>query len=208
MGHNVSGTTWLLPEEMLLLLEQGAAVCYIGDGRQPLSLQHAYAMMLGNEGGAVKQFSVEDFLVYGYLKRLGYIVRRTDFKVETPSGSRKPMQKGGRELVPVASSSWSLGSLLGVWRQRFGRVFGGMAWFWSFGGPPPVLQPAVSSFSDSLPFCHSANTLDRPLPTFQQTPRLPTTPARRPTPTFTRFFCSPNPISTDETGRLPAPVKL
>lgn len=75
VGYQLSAQTRLLPEEMLYLLEQGAATCLRGG--VPLSLQQAYAIMLGGSDHSNKKMpATEEFLVYSYLKRLGYVVRR------------------------------------------------------------------------------------------------------------------------------------
>ena len=95
MGHPSEGHIWLLPEETLFLLEQGALLCTITSTL--LSLQQAYPMMLAKNEEEAKRsgkLTVDEFLVYGYLKRLGYIVRRCE-------ASLKP-----RREVDVESGSW------------------------------------------------------------------------------------------------------
>ncbi|KAL3479315.1 tRNA splicing endonuclease subunit [Aspergillus californicus] len=75
---------WLLPEEALYLLERGSLdlrwpCCAVGDGDEddiedseiPMSLQAAYACLVGYGGLTMERFSV-----YTGLKRLGYTLTR------------------------------------------------------------------------------------------------------------------------------------
>lgn len=69
----------LLPEESLFLMERGTLECRLptklSDSEEeafiPLSLQHAFSLMLGKDG-----CNRERYQVYAYLKRLGYYVQR------------------------------------------------------------------------------------------------------------------------------------
>lgn len=73
----------LLPEEALYLLERGSLECRLAmplcnspTGEQvevPLSLQHAFSLMLNKDG-----LTRERYQTYAYLKRLGYYVQRAD----------------------------------------------------------------------------------------------------------------------------------
>ncbi|KAF9223005.1 hypothetical protein BS17DRAFT_880949 [Gyrodon lividus] len=79
----------LLPEEALYLVERGALFCYksISNGLSfvdspnpelrspgaPMSVQQAFAEMIGGEG-----MTLEHYQVYAYLKRLGFALMRAD----------------------------------------------------------------------------------------------------------------------------------
>lgn len=78
------GRIWLLPEEALYLLERGTLDikwprCAVGDGDEddiedsgiPMSLQAAYACLVGRGGLTMERFSV-----FTGLRRLGYSVFR------------------------------------------------------------------------------------------------------------------------------------
>ncbi|PWN23183.1 hypothetical protein BCV69DRAFT_310659 [Microstroma glucosiphilum] len=109
--------TELLPEEALFLIERGTLDCTtsirLQDSEEevqiPLSLQHAFSLMLGKDG-----CTRERYQAYAYLKRLGYYVQRasvaeslkeaaaaarkrellgTDHDIATPQ-DRKPSSQG------------------------------------------------------------------------------------------------------------------
>ncbi|KAL5512774.1 hypothetical protein ACEPAG_3040 [Sanghuangporus baumii] len=67
----------LLPEEALYLIERGSLFCWsrldhdMSEEGTPMSLQQAYAEMIGKE-----DLTLERYQVYAYLKRLGYTVTR------------------------------------------------------------------------------------------------------------------------------------
>ncbi|KAK9471862.1 tRNA-splicing endonuclease subunit sen54 N-term-domain-containing protein [Dipodascopsis tothii] len=75
------GVLYLLPEEVLYLVERGSMLCYYEpadgcgqiadeDGLVPMSLQACYAACLPACGGN------ERYFVYAHLKRLGFLVQR------------------------------------------------------------------------------------------------------------------------------------
>lgn len=113
---------WLLPEEVLYLLERGSVdvrwpVNAGEDGDEdgdeeglPMSLQGAYAMFIGDEESHGGVLTFERYSVYSGLKRAGYTVRRA------PSwDSQGPPL--GKECFPEAPKrTWSLGlGLLWSW---------------------------------------------------------------------------------------------
>ncbi|KAG2123798.1 tRNA-splicing endonuclease subunit sen54 N-term-domain-containing protein, partial [Suillus clintonianus] len=73
----------LLPEEALYLIERGALFCWkdiqvdltgLGDVEgAPMSVQQAFAEIIGKE-----DLTLEKYQVFAYLRRLGYVVTRTD----------------------------------------------------------------------------------------------------------------------------------
>ncbi|KAG4306220.1 hypothetical protein PORY_000208 [Pneumocystis oryctolagi] len=69
LGKCVNNVTWLLPEEVIYLVERGSLECWWENGI-PMSLQAVYSVCLEECGG------VERYQVYSYLKRLGYYVFR------------------------------------------------------------------------------------------------------------------------------------
>uniref|UniRef100_A0A2C9LER3 tRNA-splicing endonuclease subunit Sen54 N-terminal domain-containing protein n=1 Tax=Biomphalaria glabrata TaxID=6526 RepID=A0A2C9LER3_BIOGL len=74
MGFTDEKRNWLFPEEALFLIEANALEVY-HDG-VPFSVQEAYSKCLGSD------VSVEEYQVYSYLQRLGYVVIRHE---ENPS---------------------------------------------------------------------------------------------------------------------------
>ncbi|KAK9257473.1 tRNA-splicing endonuclease subunit sen54 N-term-domain-containing protein [Lipomyces tetrasporus] len=80
-----SGTIWLLPEEVIYLVERGSMSLYNARGDLKISLQACYAACLGACQGH------ERYLVYAYLKRLGFIVQRATSFDE--SGEEQVVQK-------------------------------------------------------------------------------------------------------------------
>ncbi|QSL64240.1 hypothetical protein MERGE_000395 [Pneumocystis wakefieldiae] len=69
LGKCVNNVVWLLPEEVIYLVERGSLECWWENGI-PMSLQAVYSVCLEESGG------IEQYQVYSYLKRLGYYVFR------------------------------------------------------------------------------------------------------------------------------------
>uniref|UniRef100_H3AMB5 tRNA splicing endonuclease subunit 54 n=1 Tax=Latimeria chalumnae TaxID=7897 RepID=H3AMB5_LATCH len=69
MGHVSKGKQLLHPEEALYLLECGSVQIFYRD--LPLSVQEAFERLL-----SPKTISLQQYQVYGHLKRLGYVVTR------------------------------------------------------------------------------------------------------------------------------------
>ena len=100
-GHRM----WLLPEEVLYLLERGTVDVRWpvtaddeSEGRReglPMSLQGAYAMFIGNEQDREGALTFERYSVYAGLKRSGYTVLRA------PSWD-SPGPPLGRDCFPEA----------------------------------------------------------------------------------------------------------
>lgn len=63
--------TWLLPEEVLFMVERGNLECFYDTKDVSMSLQAAYAECIPHIG-------LDEFQVYSYLKRAGYLVLRSD----------------------------------------------------------------------------------------------------------------------------------
>ena len=101
----------LLPEEALYLLERGTMDLRWGKSEElegiPLSLQAAYAYLIGDRG-----LTLERYMVYTALKRLGYVVQRapTWYPEDYDKGYIPPRQ------VP-------LGGPLGLWAQLYKSLF-------------------------------------------------------------------------------------
>jgi tRNA-splicing endonuclease subunit Sen54 len=79
LGRAKGGITWLLPEEMLYLLERGNLDVRWGEEMGggvgvPMSLQGAYAVVVGEGLGRVSR---ERWCVYAGLRRAGYIILRS-----------------------------------------------------------------------------------------------------------------------------------
>ncbi|PPQ64161.1 hypothetical protein CVT24_008796 [Panaeolus cyanescens] len=127
----------LLPEEALYLIERGSLFCWYDRGTEPripdlpkdvdgtpMSVQQAFTEMIGRDG-----LTLEKFQVYSYLKRLGYVVTRTD-----PPDSYYPIPSDTGETsthghinLPVFTSIYSFltSSISNVLRI----VMGSMNWW-------------------------------------------------------------------------------
>lgn len=88
--------TELLPEEALFLIERGTLDCRtpikLKDSAEevliPLSLQHAFSLMLDRDG-----CTRERYQTYAYLKRLGYYVQRAEVTEELRAASAAARRK-------------------------------------------------------------------------------------------------------------------
>jgi len=90
MGHLRDGKLHLLPEEALFLVDRGALQLRVGGASA--SFQHALTLAL--QAGV----SLDDYLVYAHLKRLGYIVNRANLSWhELPSAPGSASSATGRE---------------------------------------------------------------------------------------------------------------
>ncbi|KAF9007910.1 tRNA-splicing endonuclease subunit sen54 N-term-domain-containing protein [Cyathus striatus] len=124
----------LLPEETIYLIERGSLFCYKKIGVDienvpgleevpgaPISVQEAYSDMIGKE-----DLTLEKFQVYSYLRRLGYMITRTD-----PPTTYYPIP-GSRPVVQSASTS-IIRRMLGfipLWGSMLTKiVFGGLNWW-------------------------------------------------------------------------------
>lgn len=107
---DASGRLSLLPEEALYLLERGSLDLRWGEGEVrgvPISLQAAYAYMIGEEG-----LSLERWSVYAGLKRSGYVVQRAR------EWDPEDYDKGF-----VAARQVERDKSLGVWGQLYKSLF-------------------------------------------------------------------------------------
>ncbi|XP_062381818.1 tRNA-splicing endonuclease subunit Sen54 isoform X2 [Sardina pilchardus] len=71
MGYAAHGKQYLLPEEALYLMECGNLQVF--HHKLPLSIEEAYEKLLSSE-----HVSLQQYQVFGHLKRLGYVVNRFD----------------------------------------------------------------------------------------------------------------------------------
>ncbi|KZT09154.1 uncharacterized protein LAESUDRAFT_722880 [Laetiporus sulphureus 93-53] len=140
MGHSVARTSpgedvnkkvqkrlEMLPEEAIYLVERGAMLCWKASelplastpGLEdvegiPMTVEQAFAEMIGKEG-----LTLEEYQVFAYLKRLGYVVTRAkppnaDYPVPPPFDMRT---NRSRSIFAVIYGLFSF-----AW-QRFSRVF-------------------------------------------------------------------------------------
>ncbi|RVE70063.1 hypothetical protein OJAV_G00083500 [Oryzias javanicus] len=103
MGFSAGGGQYLLPEEALYLMECGSVQIFHED--LPISIQDGYEMFLSADAVTLQQFQV-----FGHLKRLGYVVHRFDPSAEPSPYARQlnlPLSRGraGRALKRRRSSS-------------------------------------------------------------------------------------------------------
>ncbi|XP_076153804.1 tRNA-splicing endonuclease subunit Sen54 isoform X2 [Alosa pseudoharengus] len=74
MGYAAHGKQYLLPEEALYLMECGNLQVF--HHKLPLSIEEAYEKLLSSERPGL--ISLQQYQVFGHLKRLGYVVNRFD----------------------------------------------------------------------------------------------------------------------------------
>ncbi|XP_041939016.1 tRNA-splicing endonuclease subunit Sen54 isoform X1 [Alosa sapidissima] len=74
MGYAAHGKQYLLPEEALYLMECGNLQVF--HHKLPLSIEEAYEKLLSSEHPGL--VSLQQYQVFGHLKRLGYVVNRFD----------------------------------------------------------------------------------------------------------------------------------
>ncbi|GAA97264.1 uncharacterized protein L969DRAFT_42382 [Mixia osmundae IAM 14324] len=91
----------LLPEEALYLIERGAIECWnadktTGEPSVPMSVQEAFALMIGSDS-----LSMPKYQTYSYLRRLGYTVARAN-RTETALAR----QRVARLVRPNQLSIW------------------------------------------------------------------------------------------------------
>ncbi|EJC98891.1 uncharacterized protein FOMMEDRAFT_113456 [Fomitiporia mediterranea MF3/22] len=160
----------LLPEEALYLIERGSMFCWsqiddtIEDEGTPMSLQQAYAEMIGKE-----DLTLERYQVYAYLKRLGYTVIRAQapsrFYVTAPPFSPRsiPLKRSGKWsrvldifLLPFKKMFSLFASKFDWWRPlRTDRCFHR---FLSFSSVFSSLRFLKSGYSHPLPPLKNANS--------------------------------------------------
>ena len=106
---------WLLPEEVLYLLERGTLdvrwPVTEGDEERtglPMSLQGAYAMLIGDEVSHEGALTFERYSVYTGLKRMGYTVLRAP----SWNGPGPPMTS--ECFAPLPRRAWHVGLFNGL----------------------------------------------------------------------------------------------
>lgn len=111
-----SNRLWLLPEEILYLLERGTVdvrwpVEDDDDEKEglPMSLQGAYSAFIGMEADLHGALTFERYSVYSALKRMGYVVHRAP---TWNSLGNAP----GPECFPPLPGTWALGMIARRWR--------------------------------------------------------------------------------------------
>nr|XP_057904487.1 tRNA-splicing endonuclease subunit Sen54 isoform X2 [Doryrhamphus excisus] len=103
MGFSAGGKQCLLPEEALYLMECGSVQVFYQD--LPLSIQDGYERFLSSSTVSLQQYQV-----YGHLKRLGFVVHRFDASSEPSSYARQlnlpqSRDRAGRPLKRKRSDS-------------------------------------------------------------------------------------------------------
>ncbi|XP_071403589.1 tRNA-splicing endonuclease subunit Sen54 [Centroberyx affinis] len=103
MGFSANGKQCLLPEEALYLMECGNLQVFYRD--LPLSIQDGYERFLSSDTVTLQQYQV-----FGHLKRLGYVVNRFD-PSSVPSSYERQLNlpqsrdRAGRQLKRKRSAS-------------------------------------------------------------------------------------------------------
>ncbi|XP_057716480.1 tRNA-splicing endonuclease subunit Sen54 isoform X2 [Corythoichthys intestinalis] len=101
MGFSANGKQYLLLEEALYLMECGNVQVFYQD--LPLSIQDGFEWFLSSN-----TISLQQYQVFGHLKRLGYVVHRFDASSETSPYARQlnlPLSKGQNTLKRKRSDS-------------------------------------------------------------------------------------------------------
>ncbi|XP_044187013.1 tRNA-splicing endonuclease subunit Sen54 [Thunnus albacares] len=103
MGFSDNGKQYLLPEEALYLMECGNLQVFYQD--LPLSIQDGYERFLSSNTVSLQQYQV-----FGHLKRLGYVVHRFDPSSEPSSYARQlnlpqSHDRAGRQVKRKRSTS-------------------------------------------------------------------------------------------------------
>lgn len=113
--------TWLLPEEALYLIERGSLDIrwpVQADVSVPMSLQAAYASLMGRGG-----LTLERFTVYCALRRLGYVLIRAatwgDSDSDADEGELVGSPETGSEESQTKATPPSMGFLDGLMRLLF-----------------------------------------------------------------------------------------
>lgn len=111
---------WLLPEEILYLMERGSLdvrwpTVEGDDGAVglPMSLQGAYAMLIGDEESHRGTLTLERYSVYTSLKRMGYTVLRAP----SWNGPGPPMTS--ECFAPSPRRAWHVGLFHGLFDYYF-----------------------------------------------------------------------------------------
>jgi tRNA-splicing endonuclease subunit Sen54 len=130
---------WLLPEEVLYLLERGSLdVRWPVDSDDaeeslPMSLQAAYAMFIGDDASHDGHLTLERYTVYAGLKRSGYTVLRapswdnpgpppgTDCYASFPSMPRRAWHVGLIDYFTSSMRFWPTGEDPFEKEQRFNK---------------------------------------------------------------------------------------
>ncbi|KKY27458.1 putative trna splicing endonuclease subunit [Phaeomoniella chlamydospora] len=125
---------WLLPEEALWLLERGSLDIRwpeerFGGEQIPMSLEAAYATLLGKAG-----LTLERYNVYAGLKRTGYTVKRSEtwYDHQIPPKVHQALRTRREVSVP---------SLWGVFRQALASIFAPRGT--GFPATGPLLAPGI-----------------------------------------------------------------
>lgn len=123
MEEKRAGGLWLHPEEALYLLERGSLDVHwpttasssntTGAPDLPMSLQGAYAVFIGLAGP--NQLTLEQYIVYGGLKRGGFTVIRADTESSDLLQENVHEQSSGQ----VTAGSWSV--FVAFWQQLLTR---------------------------------------------------------------------------------------
>ncbi|PSK42048.1 hypothetical protein B9Z65_3962 [Elsinoe australis] len=116
---------WLLPEEILYLIERGTVDCrwpaHQADANElglPMSLQGAHATFIGLADQHNDGLSFERYSVYSYLKRAGYSVHRAP----TWSDAAESFEKNS---FPPLPGTWSrLGLSTALWKKWWASTDG------------------------------------------------------------------------------------
>ncbi|KAI8905754.1 hypothetical protein DFJ77DRAFT_478860 [Powellomyces hirtus] len=127
MGTTVGGETFLLPEEVLFMVERNTLLLTHCGGL--LSVQHAFNLLLGKGAPGDERLDVDVYLVYAFLKRLGYAVFRSERRLAPPTINRgiKPHSPLGLFEVVRHTITNTIGSFVSL----VGRLLTRWLPFWS-----------------------------------------------------------------------------
>ncbi|KAH9814240.1 hypothetical protein DFH28DRAFT_895417 [Melampsora americana] len=171
----------LMPEELLYLIERGTVECWTedteetGHGGLPMSVQWAWTEIIGTGGLTLKRYQV-----YGYLKRLGYIVLRKEHVDSL--WSLQPNQSQTTLSVSCCMRPWMILSTARDYILTFLFQLRQSICFWSpYKTSNKVLTEAGASCSLIRPgVWRSYDSIFRALRIFPSGPKVPNPPILRP----------------------------
>ncbi|KAK6540411.1 tRNA-splicing endonuclease subunit sen54 [Orbilia ellipsospora] len=114
-----TGTTYLLPEELIYMVERGSLECFYHepddsiDLNVPMSVQAVYAAALESTGG------LERYQVYAHLRRYGYIVYRNPKEQYDELFKSVGYQNKRTEYGGLGWRVWGLGIFGALFRGTF-----------------------------------------------------------------------------------------
>jgi hypothetical protein len=170
MGRSVDGRLWLLPDECLFLIESGSLLCDYatvhssealqerGDAKAiPMSVQQAMECMIDFNPSLAdvwsrRRVNIDEYVVYGYLRRLGFLVIRHDLKELIPQSikiRKMPPASGSPASQELVKPNLALALIADLFRRVYGVLRSvlsplRMVWSWFYHPKTVEKQPQRS----------------------------------------------------------------